>query len=411
VKQNPSKYEGLSTFLTHYTEFDNPENSHLPPIYQNSVFTFDDTESGAAIAEGEAPGYYYTRLNNPNHQQLAQKLAALEAWDLLKQHPETDPEDLVGGLVFASGMGAVTAAILAFVSAGETVLAQAALYDGTYLFLTNLAPRYGINVVFVTDNTAEGWAKAFEEHPKAAVAYIETPVNPTLCLTDIELVSELAHAHGARVIVDNTFGTPFCQRPFNFGADIVVHSTTKYLSGHGQVVGGAVLTTDLDLLHGQLYQIYKLIGGTPSPIDTWMANIGLKTFELRMQRHCQNALRLAKVLEKNPAVNQVYYPGLPSHPDHALALRQMTDFGGMIAFDLKGGLEAGEHMMNNVRVATLAVSLGNVDTLIQHPASMTHCHTPREKRLAAGITDGLVRLSVGIEDSSDLIRDLLNAIG
>jgi methionine-gamma-lyase len=176
-------------------------------------------------------------------------------------------------------------------------------------------------------------------------------------------------------------------------------------------LGGAVLTTDLDLLHGQLYQVYKLIGGTPSPIDTWMANIGLKTFELRMQRQCQNALRLAKVLEKNPAVNQVYYPGLSSHPDYALARRQMTDFGGMIAFDLKGGLEAGRQMMNSVQVATLAVSLGNVDTLIQHPASMTHCHTPREKRLAAGITDGLVRLSVGIEDSSDLIRDLLNAIG
>jgi methionine-gamma-lyase len=411
VKQNPSKYEGLSTFLTHYTEFDNPENSHLPPIYQNSVFTFDDTESGAAIAEGEAPGYYYTRLNNPNHQQLAQKLAALEAWDLLKQIPDVSAEEIVGGLVFASGMGAVTAAILASVASGETVLAQAALYDGTYLFLTTLAPRYGIDVVFVTDNTVEGWAQAFKEHPEAKVAYIETPVNPTLRLTDIELVSELAHAHGARVIVDNTFGTPFCQRPLTFGADIVVHSTTKYLSGHGQVVGGAVLTTDLDLLHGQLYQVYKLIGGTPSPIDTWMANIGLKTFELRMQRHCQNALRLAKVLEKNPAVNQVYYPGLPSHPDNELARRQMTDYGGMIAFDLKGGLEAGRRMMNSVQVATLAVSLGNVDTLIQHPASMTHCHTPREKRLAAGITDGLVRLSVGIEDSSDLIWDLLNAIG
>ena len=410
MKHPPSQYAGLSTFLTHYTEFENAENSHLPPIYQNSVFTFDDAESGAAIAGGEAPGYYYTRLNNPNHQQLAKKLAALEAWDLIKQHPDTDPEELAGGLVFASGMGAVTAAVLASVSAGETVLAQAALYDGTYLFLNNLAPRYGIKVVFVSDNTPEGWTKAFEEHPAARLAYLETPVNPTLRLTDIEQVSELAHAHGARVVVDNTFGTPFCQRPLAFGADIVVHSTTKYLSGHGQVVGGAVLTTDLDLLHGQLYQIYKLLGGTPSPIDTWMANIGLKTFELRMARQCQNALRLAKVLEKHPAVNRVYYPGLPSHPDHPLALRQMTDFGGMIAFDLKGGLEAGKYMMNNVKVATLAVSLGNVDTLVQHPASMTHRNTPREKRLAAGITDGLVRLSVGIEDISDLIWDLLGAI-
>lgn len=410
MKHHPGKYEGLTTFLTHYTEFENAENSHLPPIYQNAVFVFDDAESGAAIAAGEKPGYYYTRLNNPNHQQLAKKLAALEAWDLIKQNPEADPESLAGGLVFASGMAAVTAAILASVSAGQTVLTQAALYDGTYLFLKNLAPRYGINVVWVSDNTPAGWEQAFDEHPDARLAYIETPVNPTLRLTDIRAVVDLAHANGARVAVDNTFATPHCQRPFAFGADLVVHSTTKYLSGHGQVVGGAVLTTDLDLLHGDLYQIYKLVGGTPSPMDTWMANIGLKTFELRMVRHCQNALRVAKVLEKHPAVNRVYYPGLTSHPDNELAQRQMIEFGGMIAFDLKGGLEAGRRMMNTVRVATLAVSLGNVDTLVQHPASMTHCNTPRENRLAAGITDGLVRLSVGIEDASDILRDLLNAI-
>lgn len=410
MKPHPSFYKGLATFLTHYTEFENPEHAHLPPIYQNSVFTFDDTESGAAIAGGEQPGFYYTRLNNPNHQQLAQKLAALEAWDLIRQHPESDPGDISGGLVFASGMAAVTAAILACVQAGETVLTQAALYDGTYLFLKNLAPRYGINVVWVTDNTPTGWEAAFHDHPEAKLAYIETPVNPTLRLTDIKAVSDLAHAHGARVAVDNTFATPFCQRPMNLGADIVVHSTTKYISGHGQVLGGAVLTTDLDLLHGQLYQIYKLVGGTPSPMDTWMTNIGLKTLDLRMARHGRNALRLAKVLESQPAVSRVYYPGLTSHPDHNLARVQMMDYGGMIAFELKDGLEAGKRMMNKVQVATLAVSLGNVDTLIQHPASMTHRNTPRDRRLAAGITDGLVRLSVGIENASDLIFDLLQAM-
>ena len=411
MKPHPSQYAGLTTFLTHYTEFENAENAHLPPIYQNSVFTFADVDSGAAIAAGEGPGFYYTRLNNPNHLQLAQKLAALEAWDLIKQNPEAAPESLAGGQVFASGMAAITAAILACGQAGETVLAQAALYDGTYLFLKNLAPRFGINVVWVTDNTSSGWEAAFAAHPEATLAYIETPVNPTLRLTDIPAVVQLAHAHQARVIVDNTFATPFCQRPLTLGADLVVHSTTKFLSGHGQVVGGAVLTTDLNLLQGDLYQIYKLIGGTPSPIDAWMANIGLKTFELRMARHCRNALRVAKVLEKHPGISRVYYPGLTSHPDHELALRQMSDFGGMIAFELKGGLEAGCRMMNNVRVATLAVSLGNVDTLIQHPASMTHRNTPREERLAAGITDGLVRLSVGIEDPGDLLRDLLAALG
>ncbi len=410
MKQHPSKYSGLSTFLTHYTEFENAENAHIPPIYQNSVFVFEDTDSGAAIAGGEKPGYYYTRLNNPNHQQLARKLAALEAWDLIRQNPEADPEELAGGLVFASGMAAVTGAVLACVQAGETVLTQAALYDGTYLFMKNLAPRYGINVVWVTDNKPEGWAAAFEAHPEAKLAYVETPVNPTLRLTDIQSVAEIAHAHGARVAVDNTFATPYCQHPFTLGADVIVHSTTKYLSGHGQVLGGAVLTTDSELLEGELYQVYKLLGGTPSPIDTWMANIGLKTFELRMAQHCRNALRVAKRLEAHPGVARVYYPGLTSHPDHALARTQMADYGGMVAFELKGGLEAGKRMMDHVRVATLAVSLGNVDTLVQHPASMTHRNTPREKRLAAGITDGLVRLSVGIEDVEDITRDLIQAI-
>jgi methionine-gamma-lyase len=410
LKRQPSQYTGLTTFLTHYTEFENAEHAHISPIYQNSVFAFEDTESGAAIAAGEGPGFYYTRLNNPNHEQLAKKLAALEAWDLLKQSPEISPDELVGGLVFASGMAAVTAAILACVGAGDTLLTQCALYDGTYLFFQHLAPKYGINVVWVTDNSPEGWESAFNTHPEAKLAYIESPVNPSLRLTDIKLVVSLAHQHGARVIVDNTFATPYCQRPLTLGADVVVHSTTKFLSGHGQVLGGALLTTDLGLLKGPVYQIYKILGATPSPIDTWMANIGLKTFELRMERHCRNALRVAKRLESHPEVNRVYYPGLPSHPDHRLARVQMLDYGGMIAFDLKGGLEAGKRMMDKVQVATLAVSLGNVDTLVQHPASMTHRNTPREKRLDAGITDGLVRLSVGIEDPADIVRDLFQAM-
>ena len=410
MKKHPEKYNGLSTFLTHYTESDHAENAHISPIYQNSVFVFDDSDSGAAIAAGEQAGYYYTRLNNPNHQQLARKLAALEAWDLIRQNPDADPDSLAGGLVFASGMAAVTAATLACVGAGQTLLTQAALYDGTYLFFKNLAPKYGIKVVWVTDNSPEGWAAAFKANPSARLAYIETPVNPTLRLTDIRFVTDLAHQHGARVAIDNTFATPFCQRPFSMGADLVIHSTTKFLSGHGQVLGGAVLTTDLELLRGDLYQAYKLLGGTPSPFDTWMANIGLKTFELRMARHCRNALRVAKSLEKHPGVNRVYYPGLASHPDYDLARVQMMDFGGMIAFELKGGLAAGKRMMDRVKIATLAVSLGNVDTLVQHPASMTHRNTPRDERLAAGITDGLVRLSVGIEDAQDLVRDLLGAI-
>jgi methionine-gamma-lyase len=328
----------------------------------------------------------------------------------MRQNPDADPEGLAGGLVFASGMAAVTAAVLATVHAGDTLLTQAALYDGTYLLFKNLLPKYGIEVVWVSDVSPGGWEKAFATHPRAKLAYLETPVNPSLRLTDIRAVADLAHQHSARVAVDNTFATPFCQRPFTLGADLVVHSTTKFLSGHGQLIGGAAMTTDQALLKGELYSVYKLMGATPSPMDTWLANIGLKTFELRMQRHCRNALRVAKSLESHPGVERVYYPGLTSHPDHDLARVQMMDYGGMISFELKGGLEAGRRMMDRVTIATLAVSLGNVDTLIQHPASMTHRNTPREERLAAGITDGLVRLSVGIEDSTDIVRDLLGAI-
>ena len=410
MKQKPRKYNGLSTFLTHYTESDHAENAHVSPIYQNSVFTFKDTESGAAIAAGEAPGYYYSRLNNPNHQQLARKLAALEAWDLIQQNPDADPESLAGGLVFASGMAAVTAAVMASVQSGQTLLTQTALYDGTYLLFKNLLPKYGIKVVWVNGVSMESWERAFESNPDAKLAYVESPVNPSMRLTDIRAVVDLAQQHGARVAVDNTFATPFCQRPFTLGADLVVHSTTKYLSGHGQLIGGAVLTTDLELLQDALYACYKLMGATPSPMDAWLTNIGLKTFELRMERHCSNALRVAKRLESHPGVARVYYPGLTSHPDHTLARTQMMDYGGMLAFELKGGLEAGQRMMDRVKIATLAVSLGNVDTLIQHPASMTHRNTPREERLAGGITDGLVRLSVGIEDPTDLVRDLFGAI-
>jgi len=410
LKQKPRKYNGLSTFLTHYTESDHAENAHVSPIYQNSVFTFKDTESGAAIAAGEAPGYYYSRLNNPNHQQLARKLAALEAWDLIQQNPDADPESLAGGLVFASGMAAVTAAVMASVQSGQTLLTQTALYDGTYLLFKNLLPKYGIKVVWVNGVSMESWERAFESNPDAKLAYVESPVNPSMRLTDIRAVVDLAQQHGARVAVDNTFATPFCQRPFTLGADLVVHSTTKYLSGHGQLIGGAVLTTDLELLQDALYACYKLMGATPSPMDAWLTNIGLKTFELRMERHCSNALRVAKRLESHPGVACVYYPGLTSHPDHTLARTQMMDYGGTLAFELKGGLEAGQRMMDRVKIATLAVSLGNVDTLIQHPASMTHRNTPREERLAGGITDGLVRLSVGIEDPTDLVRDLFGAI-
>ena len=242
------------------------------------------------------------------------------------------------------------------------------------------------------------------------LAYAESPSNPTMAIVDLREAARVAHEHGAWLVVDNTFASPVCQRPLTLGADIVVHSTTKYLTGHGLMIGGAVVSTQLEFMKNELNSILKNLGANVSPFEAWLANTGLKTLEIRMQRHCENAQKVAEFLEGHPAVARVWYPGLPSHPDHELAKKQMTGFGGMISFELKGGLEAGKQMMNRVQLCTLVVSLGNTDTLIQHPASMTHSTLTPEIRNEMGLTDGLVRLSVGIENVEDIITDLDQAM-
>lgn len=402
--------QGLSTLVNHVAEGHNPHHAHVTPIYQTSTFSFPDVATGASIFKGEEEGYVYTRLANPNQAQLAAKYAVLEGLDLLRSQPDRPVEDVVDAHLFATGMAAVTAAILARVKSGQTIIAQEALYSATYNFLHDLAPRYGIQVVWLSDPTRQAWEQAFAAHPDAVLAYAESPANPTMAIVDLAAVAEICHQHNAWLMVDNTFATPYCQRPLTLGVDVVVHSTTKYLSGHGLVVGGTVISRHVNWVRGELYSFLKILGGSASPFDAWLANIGLKTFELRMQRHCENAMQVARYLETHPAIAQVWYPGLESHPGHAIAKQQMHAFGGMIAFELQGGLEAGAAMMNRVELATLAVSLGNVDTLIQHPASMTHAAMPREARLQAGITDGLVRLSVGVENVADIIADLDQAL-
>jgi methionine-gamma-lyase len=411
MKDISAKY-GISTLVTHFSEGDNAHHSHITPIYQSSTFGFPDAETAAQVFAGSREGYFYTRSGNPNASQLAEKIAILEALDLLKERPDEDVENIVAGKVFASGMAAVSAAIMGRAKAGDTIITQRILYGNSYRFMSEIAPRIGLKVVWVDNPDREGWKFALEANPNAVLVYAETPANPALFMVDLRELAEMTKRHKAWLIADNTFATPYHQRPLTLGCDVVVHSTTKYLAGHGFILGGALISTQHEYVSpaGGVGMIGRILGAAPSPFDCWLASIGLKTFELRMERHCRNALRVALSLESHPDVARVYYPGLSSHPDHLLAMTQMMDFGGMIAFELKGGLEAGARMMDRVKVATLAVSLGNVDTLIQHPASMTHRNTPREERLAAGITDGLVRLSVGIEDPTDLTRDLLSAI-
>ncbi|MGB9800079.1 MAG: trans-sulfuration enzyme family protein [Thermanaerothrix sp.] len=401
---------GLNTLINHWGGHNDPYGAHVLPIYQTSTFRFPDVDIGAALFKGEAQGHIYTRLSNPNHELLAQKYAALEGFDLLREASDSSPEDIVAAQIFASGMAAVTTALLAYVHPGDTVIAQRTLYAASYVFLQQFATQWGVRIVWVDDLRPEEWEKAFQAYPQARVAYAESPANPTLNLVDLQALAEIAHRFGAWLFVDNTFATPYCQRPLTLGADVVIHSTTKYLGGHGVIVGGVVVSRHVNWVRGDLHRLYTWLGPSPSPFDAWLADLGLRTFALRMERHCQNALALARYLEAHPKVARVYYPGLPSHPDYALAQKQMSAFGGMIAFELAGGLEAGKALLNNVRVMTLAVSLGSVDTLIQHPASMTHAAMSPEDRRKSGISDGLVRLSVGIEEVEDLIADFDQAL-
>jgi len=404
----------IGTIVTHYQEGENQYHAHITPIFQTSTFGFPDVATGAAIFAGEQSGYIYSRAGNPNVTQLAKKYAYLEGLDLIRQQPDKSPDEIVAGRVMSSGMAAISAAVMGYVVAGEKVIVQQELYGNAYRFFNEVAPRIGIQVVWVDSMDARAWEAAFDAHPDAKLAYVETPANPTLSILDLAAVTAIAHARDAWVMVDNTFATPYHQRPLTLGCDVVIHSTTKYLTGHGVVIGGAIMSTHLDYMNAKkdgVGLLARVMGPAVSPFDAWLANLGLKTFELRMERHAANAMTLARWLETHPEVAKVNYPGLESHPGHEIARKQMVQgFGGMISFELKKGFDAGVAVMNHIELATLAVSLGNVDTLIEHPASMTHAGVPPEERRKVGITDGLVRLSVGIENVEDLIEDLDRAM-
>jgi len=399
-----SKY-GLGTLVTHFAEGEYPDHAHVMPIYQTSLFSFPDHATGVAIYEGDQPGFTYTRAGNPNVDHFARRVTMLEALDLIREQTDPHINDLVEGKAFSSGMAAISAAILARVKTGETIIAQESLYSNAFIFLDKIAPRLGIQVVWVKDTSASGWEAALRANPNTTLIYAETPANPTMLVIDLKEVAEIAHQNGCWLVVDNTFATPYCQRPLSLGADVVVHSTTKYLSGHGVIIGGLVVSRHLEYMHQEIPLIVKTLGGAPSPFDAWLANLGLKTFELRMQRHCENAMAVARFLEGHPAVARVHYPGLLNDAGHTIAMKQMHAYGGMLSFELKGGLKAGEALMNQMQIATLGVSLGNVDSLIQHPASMTHSSVAPAERLKMGISDGLVRFSVGIENLDDILAD------
>lgn len=366
--------------------------SHVRPIYQTSTFVFEDVEQGARRFAGEDEGYIYTRLGNPTVTDFEQKIALLEGGE--------------AAAAFASGMGAITAPIMALVNAGDHIVAAETLYGCTHAFLSHLLSRFGVETTFVDATDVKNIEAAMR--PNTKIVYVESPANPTMSLVDLAVAAQVAHEYGAKILVDNTFMTPYWQRPLELGCDVVIHSATKYIGGHGTVIAGVTVGSK-EFIDEVKVTTLKDIGASMSPFDAWLLLLGLKTLGVRMEKHESNAMVIAKWLEENPKVERVYYPGLESHPQHELAKKQASGFGAMIAFELKGGMEAGITLMNSVEMIHLAVSLGNVDSLIQHPASMTHSPYSREERLAAGITDGLVRLSVGIEEPEDILADLEHA--
>ncbi|GAA6177227.1 methionine gamma-lyase [Sulfitobacter pacificus] len=366
-----------------------------PPIYMTSTFTFDSAESGGAMFAGEKEGHFYTRISNPTLDHLEQRIANLE--------------NAEAGLCTASGMGAITATFWSFVQAGDEIVIDKTLYGCTFSFLTHGLPRFGVKVTAVDMTDPANLADAITA--KTKIVYFETPANPNNRLVDIAAVSAIAHRAGAKVVVDNTYATPVITRPIEHGADIVVHSATKYLSGHGDVVAGLVVGNREDINQIRMVGLKDMTGAVMSPMTAMLLLRGIKTLELRVERHCQSAMSVAQALESHPAVLNVFYPGLESFPQGGLARRQMARFGGMIPFEVKGGKAGGIAMMNRLNLIQRAVSLGDAESLIQHPASMTHSTYSPEERAEHGIAEGLVRLSVGLEGTQDLINDLYTALG
>lgn len=392
---NPQRPAGFATRAIHlgYDPMQN-QGALTPPLHLTSTFAFDSAEAGAAIFAGQTPGHFYSRVSNPTTDLLERRAADLEGAE--------------AGLALASGMGAITAVMWTFLAPGDEIVTDKTLYGCTFAFFHNGLAKFGITVTHADMTDPEAVRAALS--PRTRIVYFETPANPNMRLVDIEAVSQIAKAHGARVVVDNTYATPVLTRPIERGADIVVHSATKYLGGHGDLVGGIAVGSAEDMTQVRLCGMKDMTGAVMAPFTAMLALRGLKTLKLRMEQHCRSAMAVARMLEAHPAVAEVHYPGLESFPQHALAARQMPGFGAMIAFELKGGLEAGRAMMNAMELVRRAVSLGDTESLIQHPASMTHSTYTAEERAAHGICEGLIRLSVGLEDVEDIVADLARAL-
>jgi methionine-gamma-lyase len=400
MSQRPN-FEGFGSAAVHAGHEKDPRYAHLVPIYASSTFVYDEAAQGMRRFSGEEDGYIYSRWGNPTFSEAERKIAALETFGLPFE---------ARGILHASGMAAITTLMLSTLKAGDKVLSHYSLYGGTEEIITRILPPLGITPVIADLRDLNKAEEIMREDKSIRMLYLETPANPTIQCVDLEQLSALAKKYQLLTACDNTFATPYLQQPFRFGIDFIVHSTTKFLNGHGTAIGGILLGSDLGFMQERVYKVSKTLGGNANPFDAFLLINGIKTLELRMERHCSNAQEVAAFLLQHPAVERVNFNGLPEHPDYELSRKQMRYPGSMLSFELKDGLQAGINFMNKLEMCVRTVSLGTCDTLLSHPASMTHYSVPREQRLTYGITDGLIRMSTGIENVQDILADLSNAL-
>lgn len=403
-----NQYSGFSSLAIHAGHSKDPKYAHLTPIYASTTFVYDDAEQGMRRFSGMEEGYIYTRWGNPSFTEAEEKIAAMESFGI--DNGQGQMLELKA-ILHASGMGAISTLMLMNLKAGDKILTHFSLYGGTEELISNALPALGIEAIIVDLRDLNKAEEAMKANPKLKMLYLETPANPTIQCIDIAALSKMAKAHQLIVACDNTFATPYLQQPFRYEVDFVIHSTTKFLNGHGTSIGGVLLGRDIEFMKTKAIKTYKLLGANSSPFDAFLLVNGMKTLEVRMERHCANAMKVAAMLEKHSAVYKVNFNGLPSHPDFEVAKKQMRFPGAMMSFELKGGLQAGILLMNNLKMCTRTVSLGTCDTLLSHPASMTHYSVPRPARERYGITDGLIRMSVGMENAEDILNDLDQALG
>lgn len=400
-------YSGFSSVAIHGGGTPDPNYAHLTPIYASSTYIFDEAEQGMRRFSGEEKGYIYSRWGNPTITEAEEKIAALESFDITDA--AGNPIELKA-ILHASGMAALSTLMIGTLKSGDKILSHYSLYGGTQELLEKVLPPLGIEVIIVDLRDLAAAANALQADDKIKMLYLETPANPTIQCVDIDELTRLATSYNLIVAVDNTFATPYLQQPFKYGVDYVMHSTTKFLNGHGTAIGGVLIGKDVEKMNGHITKVHRLLGGNSNAFDAFLLTQGMKTLEVRMQRHCHNAMEVAGFLEQHTTVSKVNYLGLPDHPDFDTASKQMRHAGAMLSFEMSGGLQAAKNFIDKLQMCIRAVSLGTCDTLVCHPASMTHASVPKAKREQYGITDGLIRMSVGIENVQDIIMDLEQAL-